>query len=229
MKKFLILIAAAFITVNVNAQWFVGGNVGIKVNALNEDIESSNSKENEFGFMLAPKTGYYFNEKLALGANLNFCYSTYLQHLTNFLSSNGVGSYKSRAHSVNYGIYPFVRYSVFTCKNFSILLEGSVGVEYWQSEQIISGILTDEKTEIKRSVIEIGVLNVTPILGFKLSEHFQLEARLNFLNLGYNIDKETYSFGTAKRTSTQHDLNIGFKSTSMFTAYLLTIGVIYKF
>lgn len=238
MKRFLILIAVIFMMVNVNAQWFLGGNIGIGVNTdKNEHDDGLTVKENEIGFMLSPKTGYCFNEKLALGVSLDFRYLTFLQHIKGAISFTEDNEYKSRGHSTNYGIYPFIRYFAFTGKNISIILEGSVGVSYEQGEQgnIIKS--TNNKTKYepfaKRSIMEIGVLNITPIIGFKLSEHFQLETSLNFLRLGYNIRirKEVLgSEGKTKAENINHNFNFGFYSSSgIIPLYGLTIGAIYKF
>ena len=235
MKKIFILLAIIFIAVNLNAQWFVGGKVGL--NVKDSKYEADNDKianATNIGFHIAPKGGYYLNEKLALGLSFSMG--------ANFRKISGeINEYESHSVSVPWRINPFVRYSVFTYKKFALILEGSVGVggehyketfTYPQYTPII------DKHERIYSIIGIGVLNVTPILGFKLSERFQLEAGLNFLNLGYNIDiterteKSIDISGNEesfKTKSINHDFNIGFNSSSILVVSQLTIGVIYKF
>ena len=240
MKKFLILVAAAFITVNANAQWFLGGNVGISVNDVNKEGTGENNdqtfKNNAFSFTVAPKFGYYFNEKIALGASLSFRVGTSLVVEPNFMV-NGVvvDELKNRGFSIGGGIYPFVRYSVFTYKKFSIQLEGSLGVGYEYGKQKISTTLTNMKGTANYSEIGITILNVVPIISFNLSEHFQLETSLNFFNLGYAINiknEETDNFlgmpaTTAKNVT--HNFITGFKSSHAVSMYGLVIGAIYKF
>jgi hypothetical protein len=79
----------------------------------------------------------------------------------------------------------------------------------------------------------VNVVNITPILGFKLTDHFQLETGLNFLNLGYSIgittEKHTTGDETFKTNGTTHHFNTVFNSFNILSISQLTIGVIYKF
>jgi hypothetical protein len=224
MKKIIITLAIVFIAVNVNAQWFLAGSIGINVRNVDEKITWNNNdmtlKISEIGFLIAPKAGYYFNEKLALG--LGFSVGPNFKKISD-------NDYKYKENSVNWRVFPFVRYSVFTYKKFSIILEGRTGVggehAFWK--------FGDEKKKRKLTTLAIGVINITPILGFNLTDHIQIEARLHFLNLGYNIDitkgDPTYDMDVRKINTTKHDFNIGFNSSSILTITQLQFGVIYKF
>lgn len=234
MKKVLITLAMVFIVITSNAQWFLGGDVGLHINEdKTKTANEQTFKSSVIGFTIAPKSGYYFNEKFALG--LSFSVGV------NFINASDVvyympdGSYEYQGHykeiSIPWRINPFVRFSVFTHKRFSVILEGSIGVGGKQFKGIRTYSESGYKQENKYSTIGIGVLNITPILGFTLSDHFQLEAGLNFLNLGYNIDiKDTKIGGEGSKTRTvKHDFNIGFNTSSILVMSQLTIGVIYKF
>ncbi|MCL2291065.1 MAG: hypothetical protein FWC34_10280 [Bacteroidetes bacterium] len=170
------------------------------------------------GFSIAPKAGYYFNEKLAAGLSLSVG--------PNFLIYADKGN-KLKQYAVTWRVFPFARYSVFTYKKFSIILEGRTGVG---SDHYFSK-LNDEKTEKISTTLAIGVLNVTPILGFNLTDRIQVEAGLHFLNLGYNIDmtKKEENWYQSKARITKHDFNIGFNSSSILVMTHLQFGVIYKF
>ena len=223
MKKFLIVIVVVFSAVNVNAQWFLGGDVGLGVENVNRKIDSVLEHSSTNGnFSLSPKVGYYFNEKFALGLNFRIGTTFRMDTLKN-------ATYKDKEYNVNWSICPFVRYSVFTYKRISLILEGKIGVgmshtfHKIESDKIIKGF----------TILSIGVFNVTPILSFNLTEHFQMEAGLNFLNFGYNVDitkanieEET---GALKVNIIKHDFNTGFNSGNIFSLSQLTIGVIYKF
>jgi hypothetical protein len=80
MKNFFITIVILFITINLNAQWFLGGEMGLNVKDVNYNENASlpsgsfltgnrenTTKRTDIGFMLAPEFGYYFNDKFALG------------------------------------------------------------------------------------------------------------------------------------------------------------------
>ena len=115
-----------------------------------------------------------------------------------------------------------------------MILEGSIGIGGEQYKGNLTYIESAYRQDLRRSTIGIGVLNVAPVLGFTLSDHFQLEAKLNFLNVGYNIDIIDITDidtdgGDIKSKTVKHDLNIGFNSSSILVMSQLTIGVIYKF
>ena len=228
MKKIFIIVTIILIVTNVNAQWFLGGEIGISAYNINETVvfvdrnEPNTISKTHVGFMLAPKGGYYFNEKFALGLSF-YIGST-------FAIDALYKDQKYREYSINWGVYPFVRFSVFTYKKVSLVLEVSTGVgstqTFWK--------LGDSKTEKGSTTIAIGVFNMTPILSFNLTDHLQMEAGLNFLNIGYNIDIISREKGPPpyvyyKTSTTKHDFNIGFNSSSIFVLTQLRFGIVYKF
>jgi hypothetical protein len=218
MKKILMIIIVTFVTVNLNAQWFIGGNVGLRV----VDRKSSPSDQmTEIGFDIASKAGYYFNEKLAVGLNFSIGYEYYKR------PSGSPASFSIWMDAIQWSACPFVRYSVFTYKKFAVVLEGSTGVG---GRYIGSGFDRGDDFypdhQVRFSTLGIRVLNVAPILSYNLSDHFQLEAGLYFLNLGYNID---IIGNKGDNKIMVHDFNIGFRSSSIISVGSLTIGAIYKF
>jgi len=222
MKKLFILLAVIIITINVNAQWFLGGSVGL--NATIKETPQKNipylDRKRDYlaGFTIAPRMGYCFTEKLAFGLEpsigVNFV------NAKEFIYNPHEGTYQSvkiEGTFVNWRIAPFLRYSVFTHKKFALILEGSVGVGGKHEIRYNTGS--------NSSIIGVGVINIVPVLTYKLTEKLQLEAVLNFLNLGYNFD----IYMENKQKTFAHDLNIGFNAKSVFVLSQLTVGVIYKF
>ena len=224
MKKIMILLAITVMALNVNAQWFLGGEVGINANIAENPKNKNGSREYLVGFTVAPKMGYYFNEKLALGLDLSIG-ANFVNRTEYYEYPDGhYGSYLNDMTLITWRIAPFLRYSVFTHKKFALILEGNIGAGGTHAIRY-SGL----GNQYKNSVISVGVLNITPVLCYKVTEKLQLEAALNFLNIGYNIDIITSGEGQNKETALLHDLNIGFNSKSVFVMSQLTIGVVYKF
>jgi hypothetical protein len=220
-------------TVNLNAQWFLGGNVGLNINKGTAKINNTyDASETRIGFNIGPKGGYYLNEKLALGLSFSIGYNLYKESI-NTEPYNTFQYYNNKGDGFKWNVTPFVRYSVYTHKRFSLILEGSIGIgsEYANIVQQQSPFMDKEK--IQRSTVKIGVFNITPILGFKLTDHFQLETGLNFLNLGYSIDitteKRMIGDEIFKMNSTIHNFNTVFNSFNLLSISQLTIGVVYKF
>jgi hypothetical protein len=221
-KKTLIIIAIALITVTANAQWFIGGGLGLRVrNSKSVADEKLFSDETAIGFSIAPKGGYYFNEKFAIG--LSFLTGYEHQKTSKMLMDYPMAIERN---IFQWRISPFVRYSVFTYKKFSLILEGTTGVGGSYLVQDFKGY---DNLNRRSFLLGIGVINVAPVLGYKLTEHLQLEAGLYFLNLGYNIGIANYIEGDNKTTYTTHEFNIGFNSSNIFVVSQLTIGAIYKF
>jgi len=218
-----LLSAFSFFPSALHAQWFLGGGVGFNLNIektkYSSEVEAFNKtyKQTYVGFALIPKFGYYCTEKFALGLNCSAGY--------NFSVLN-----KLKNYGILWSVNPFVRFTTFTYKNFSLILEGgsSVGALHpsWKYR--------DEIIEKEHPVLAIGVFNITPILGFKLTEHLQLEAEVNFLSIGYNIDITRHELnsmteGEFTMKEVTHSFNIGLNSKSILSTTQIRVGVIYKF
>jgi len=220
----ILLFAFCLLPSTLNAQWFVGGGLGINVKQNETETDNINTTKNTaVGFSISPKGGYYFNEKFAVGLSFSVGYN-FNDSYYGFQEST-----KQSFNALQWRVNPFTRYSVFTYKKFSLILEGRIGVGGSQAKET-----RPDNTIIRTSVLSIGVFNITPLLGFKLNDHFQFEAGLNFLNLGYNIDiqsitQERERYYKVNSTNITHDFNIGFNSSSIFSISQLTFGVLYKF
>jgi len=243
LKGLAITIVLIAVSVSVNAQWFAGGEVGLNIRSENSEVTSFHKrlnvitigdtqiyKKTNLDFKIAPKGGYYFNEKFALGLSF-FIGGT-------FVSDDSDKDNKFREYYVPWGVYPFARYSVFTYKKFSILLEGYTGVgcthSFWK--------IRDNKIGKVGTSLGINVFNITPVVSFKLTERFQMETGLHFLSVGYNINIATidatafltqypreWSVDSYKTNYVKHNFDIGFNSGNVFSLSQLTIGVLYKF
>ena len=215
MKKTILILAIASIAVTLNAQWFLGGNVGFSTRTEQTIADSGTDYANKtiIGFQIAPKAGYYFNEKFAFGLSLSIG--------GNFTLATNPNAPDHLSFSVPWKFSPFVRYHVYNYKKFSLILEGSTGVSG-------NHFKASQNTDFKDN-IGINVINITPVLGYKLTDHFQLEAGLNFLSLGYNIYLNYAGEKPNKTTHIAHDFNIGFNSANIISMGYLTIGAIYKF
>jgi len=224
MKKISLILAISIMVLSVNAQLFLGGSAGIKALVMNapmiENTTFSYPKDgNDYlvGISFSPRIGFYVKEKLALG--VDFSVGAEFQSITRFYETpwGPPYSYINEEIIFQWRIAPFLRGTVFTHKKFSLLLEGTIGAggaHFMQSDGFAIGV---------------GVLNIVPVLAYKLSDRFQLEATLNFLNLGYNIG----IVGTTNKNSDNlvllHDFNIGFNSKNVFVMSQFTVGFIYKF
>ena len=230
MKKITIIMLITFIASSANAQWFLGGNVGISATveeSAGAPAIPGAKKERDYlvGLAVAPKFGYCFNEKTAAGVEVSFGLTT--GKITEMVYNPYYGNYYPVSYDglvFNWRLAPFLRYAVFTHKKFSLMLEGTVGIG-----GVHATFSIDYPFPKDYSIIGIGIINMVPVLAYKLTDRLQLEAVLNFINLGYNIDIHLVPDGSGKASYLQHDLNIGFNAKSVFVMSQLTVGVIYKF
>lgn len=227
MKKLSITLVITLFTVTLHAQWFLGGSFGMNATVAGKPLNLPSyiqyDREYLVGFEVAPKMGYYFNEKLAFGLELALGLNFF-----NIIQDIGDPSdptytpVKLEGTSISWRVAPFLRYALFSRKKFSLLLEGTTGAGGQH-------YIYNSKNQVKYSNIGVGILNIAPVLSYSLTDRLQLETVLNFLNLGYNIDIKTIGEGNRKSTFVVHDLNIGFNAKSIFVISQLTIGVVYKF
>ena len=222
MKKILIILTCVFTITTLNAKWFIGGELSLDINKISENKKYAYSGDSSIstaiGFMIAPKTGYYFNDKFALGLNFSFGYGSTVKKQNE--------NPKHSDYNVRWGVYPIVRYSAFTYKKFSLLLEGKTGVG---GSHLFLNVGGD--TERETNDIIISVLNIRPVLCFNLTDHFQLEAGLNVLGAGYdiNISEDNSNATNYKGRFVQHRFSTFFNSSNLLNVGGLTIGMIYKF
>ena len=210
MKRYFVFLVMVFCAMSVNAQWFLGGSAGIRVG---ENEEKIGVKTTGFGVNIVPKFGYYFNEKFALGLDVSTgCY--FLRTTYRFISEPDWEYY------VSWKFNPFIRYSVFTYKKFSLTLEGSVGVS--GRHYIFEPYNISKYSYSDNFTIYIYVFNVSPLLCFQLTDHLQLETGLHFFDIGYDI-------GITDGGVVSHNFNTVFNSFNILSTSHLTIGAIYKF
>ena len=170
MKKFSVILLAVVASVTIvntasaqDSGWWIGGKVGYwhdKVNGV-----SSNS------FALAPEAGYDFNAKWSLAGTLGFDYAK-------------VGDASANV----FVIEPYARYKYFNKGNFTLFVDGGLGVALGDADGFKVGF--------------------TPGVSFKISEHFSLLTTIGFL--GYKNDYYNSGgdgFGLSLKSS---DLRFGF-------------------
>ena len=205
MKKLFITLALAAATfVGANAQLFVGGDLGVQVQATKQDDKVKDDVN--WGFSIDPKIGYELSDKLSAGAYISSGYTSTEDKILDTKSS-----------AFNWGILPFVRYNVINFGKFGIAAEATVGV---------AGVHYDNGNN-NPSDITLGI-NVAPYLTYAYDEHWEFEAGLSFLSLGYNFTSHNPDQSGVENTYT-HNFGLGVDLDNIATLGAIRIGAIYKF
>jgi hypothetical protein len=221
MKKIFAVIVFALATVNVcNAQFFVGGELGVwgstrKTKTTAGGVTTDVKQPSSFELQVGPKFGYFFNDKWSIGLTL----------LYNFEQQTTHGATKVKTIEHNFGGSPYVRWAFAKAKKFSFIAEGTVDI--W------GGIgYTNPSNNTKTRSLTVGV-SIAPVITYDLGEHFVLETRLDFLSLGYAHRRSKTITTIAGVETSAVDVRNNFEFSvdydNILTTGAITIGMIYKF
>ncbi|MBP5370612.1 MAG: outer membrane beta-barrel protein [Bacteroidales bacterium] len=220
MKKVLIsVVAMVAFAMTSNAQLWLGGSVsashrgGVEKNAVDpadpsKTTDLDNPKSNDFS--IAPKIGFGLNEKLSVGAELNFATST-----------TGKVDKDNLSKDNSFGVTPFVRYTFVEFGKFGVLAEAGLPILFTSGKTVLGG------TETKNNPSSMFGLSVTPWLTYNATDHFSLECGLNFLGLS--------AFHTVTKDQNDKDhkwvnnrMGCNANTANLATVGGITIGFIYK-
>jgi opacity protein-like surface antigen len=209
MKLCRIIIVACLVcfSINLNAQVFIGGNVGF--NATGGKNADNSKKPSDLSLNLSPKIGTFLSEKAAVGIAVNFATS----------SSNNNADVQTISKSSSFGITPFLRYYAVNIDKFSIFGQANAGISFSGSSLKFGNTETEGP---KSSTIS---LNIVPGISYALNDKISLETSINVLNFG--INQTTIKNGSAKSTSTGFGIGAGINN--IVNVGNITIGAIYKF
>jgi hypothetical protein len=198
MKKlFITLIVVVAATAFANSQTYLGGSVGIgttggKSKGFTEpEVEGAKS----FSFEIAPRIGFYANDRLSFGVAIGYGYEK--------ISEAGLWE-TQKVFSVS----PYMRYAFVTLGKFQINIEG--GVDF--------GFGNIEGNSEALSVMELSVFRyniyVVPVLSYDISKYFSLEATLNLFGFNYYSSTLTGEVLALKATDNINGFAMGLNTDS---------------
>lgn len=220
MKKVLVsVVAMVAFAMTSNAQLWVGGNVsashrgGVEKKAVDpndptQTTDLDNPKTNDFS--IAPKIGFGLNEKLSVGAELNFATST-----------TGKVDKDNLSKDNTFGVTPFVRYTFVEFGKFGVLAEASVPILFTSGKTVAAG------TDTKNNPSSSFGLFVTPYLTYNATEKISLECGLDFMTL-YANHSVTKDQADKDHKWVNNRMGINANSANLATVGALTVGFIYK-
>lgn len=216
MKKVLVTIAIAMASmVGANAQFFIGGDAGLTYDAsdwTNDNNNTSGDNASTLGVTIAPKFGYSLSNDFSIGAALGIGY--------NSTEYNDAKTTYTEVNATSLGIKPFARYTFLHFGKVGVAAEAQLPITYTSTEEkYVGGGKTTPTT------FGIG-LNVKPVLTYDLSDKFQLEAYLNFLDFHFDYASTD---NDAKYKTTSTSFGIGAAADNLFNTGNIVVGCTYKF
>jgi len=194
MKRIILIIAvSASVTLAASAQLFIGGSAGIDYTGGKNTAGSiSQDRPARLTVQFEPKVGFYFTDDFAVGLEAGM---TVVARVT----PNYGGSGDDQAFSsVGWQLGAFARYHIAGTELLTLMLEGGFAIGGYGSSTKTGAITVDHNPA---SHFSIGAL---PVLAFKLSERLNIEARSNFLRLGFAIETVTNATNSDNKTTSTH-------------------------
>ena len=155
MKKIMMTLAAVAVAATMNAQVWVGGEVGFTSEHLN-GVGTENI------FNVKPEIGYSLNEKFDVAIALGY------SHSSDKMNKNfGVAKFFTNSFEIN----PYLRYKFVKAGNFFAFIDG--GINYATTHY--SGRFNGEK--LSKNENEFGV-SIVPGIAYSVSEKVTLVSHL---------------------------------------------------
>ena len=176
MKKVLLTIALAAFAFTANAQWVIGGNIGVDHanNHLNDYVGGTVNTS----ISVMPKVGYWLNENMQIGMQVGYV----MNYNRNYLGNQD--NYNSNTGSA-IQIAPYLRYNFASWKNFSVFCEAQLGVTLGLESHTYNSV-TDVTTDLGDDFTAFSI-NVVPGLNYSLTEHISFDLYVNLLSLYANF------------------------------------------
>ena len=173
MKKIFMIAVMAVAAVSANAQWYIGGQLGLDFNKKNKDADS------QMTFSIAPEVGYNINENWAIGAQIGFSMANKLEEDGKITyDANGIPTGVTNptydATGTSFFVAPYARYTFAKSGNVSFFIDGGVGFHIANYD--IDD--PDEKYNKSGSIFHIGL---RPGIAFKASDKVSFVATTGYL------------------------------------------------
>jgi len=216
MKNLFLAVALTCITAfSAQAQtYFAGGKIGFDYSDGKSSYGSSASnKPSTVSFEFSPMVGYYLSDKLGAGVKITLGMGT---------TNNRAEYEQTKGNSFDWGFSPFLRYTLLTRGDFSVLAEGGAGV-FGSSSKTTYG--SDSNKGPRHFGFDIGV---KPILSFSLTNRVSIEASTNLAWFGFTVQSEKRGSGDSQSKDTATSFGFGADSDDFFRSPY-QLGLIFKF
>lgn len=184
MKKVLLTLALAAFAFTANAQFVIGGNIGINHNAdYDDNYTAAYGSYARTDITILPKIGYQLSDNMQVGAQLGWDYS----YVRNY--SGASDTYRSHPQSAIV-IAPYFRYNFATWKSFSLFCEATLDFALGLESQVHGfangSEVTGSPAKQGDNYTSIGI-NVVPGMNYAFSDKFSMDLYVNLASLYWNM------------------------------------------
>ena len=209
-SKLLLTVLLSIFCFSLNAQLFIGGNVGFNASSdKTKDGGTTISNSSGYAFSFSPYAGKFLSEKFAVGIALNVVTNT---------SKTGVNP-ETISNTSSFGFGLFARYYAIKWNKLSLYAQGNIGPSFSASKSKTGGVTT------KGPNLTNIALSLYPGLSYDLNDKISLQTTINLLSLGYGftlIKNDTFK-------EYRSNFNFGAGLNNIVSVSSITVGAIYKF
>ena len=214
--KFLSIMLIAVLTANyAQAQkYFAGGKLGVDYKDGKYSYgTSTTNRPSTSSFEISPMLGYYLSENLGAGVKISLGMS---------IRNDRAEEEPTKNTSSDWGFGPFLRYTALSRGDFSILIEGGLGI-FGSSSKTTYGSSSNDGP--KHFGFDISVV---PLLSYSLTDRVSIEASTNLARFGFTTQTEKRGSGESQSKDTESSFGFGIDSYDFFKSpYQLSL--IFKF
>ena len=204
MKKIMMTMAALAVAVTMNAQAYIGGNLGF---STSKDKTNPADEQTVTGFTIQPEFGYQLDDKFGVGIVLG-----YQSNKTKHEGTINNVAYSTDVKASAFSIKPYLRYQCFTAGKFNVFVDGGLN-------------FTTISRDNMKNEMDFGLF-VSPGIAYSVNEKWSIVAHLNdMFTFGYSKQAIPDVDGAPDAPSS---ISAGL-STGGFTLGSLTFGVYYNF
>jgi opacity protein-like surface antigen len=215
MKNLKILFVSCLFCIfaGLEAQVFVGGNLGLNSNGGSTKVGTTTTdKTKYFSFNINPMAGYFLSDKLSVGAMLNFGSS----------KQTIPGTPEEVNTTTSFGLTPFARYYPLTFQRFSVFGEATIGISN-SNQKNKTGATTNQGPK----TTNLG-FSVYPGIEYALSDKIHLETSINILRLSLNSSTSKQTIANEEQVDKTTSFSFGAGLNNVVNVGSITIGAYYK-
>lgn len=206
MKKIMMTLAAVAFAATMNAQVWVGGEVGFNTNksTVKDNGVSTSVTSNNFTF--APEIGYNLNEKWAVAIKIGFAHNEDNGDIKSLIEEySGLALRGTKLMTNAFSINPYVRYNFVKAGNFTAFVDG--GISY-------ATVHINNMSQVMENVNSFGIA-INPGISYAITPKVGLVAHLG--DLSYNAMWTKQKNADVKYSNGK--FNIGLWNAISFGAY----------
>ncbi len=229
MKKLFITMAFVAAAMFANAQFYVGGHIGLNYQKNTETEKIVNVAQTydglkQFDFEILPSIGYMFNDNMGVGLEFGVGITTTTYPKADDPYGITTGNQTLKVNQTAFNVIPYFRYVFADVNNFKFYADAKISYKSASPKLTVKDPDANTTTEItgyKESSFGIGIV---PGMAYMLTDNISMNAQLNILSLYFVSERSTTTDTDYEDTVKTTEFGFGVNGTTP-----IKIGFFYTF